>query len=64
MTIRESKINIHLCQECGDGFEVGDEVVSLSDGTVYGPEDVMINSERYWHLECYREAKRKGKWMN
>lgn len=46
-------VQIHLCQKCKDGFEAGDEVVSLSDGNVDTDVSYDVNNRRFWHRDCF-----------
>lgn len=50
---RYQHVRIHLCESCGDGFQAGDEVVSLSDGYVDENEDYDVSNRRFWHRDCF-----------
>jgi len=52
-------VNIHLCKECGDEFKKGDEVVCLSDGVVNEDSNFDASNRRFWHRDCFPEAKFK-----
>lgn len=53
---RYRHVRIHLCESCGDGFEAGDEVVSLSDGYVDEHQDYDVSNRRFWHRDCFTPA--------
>jgi len=48
-------VGIYQCQSCGEGFEVGDELVSLSDGFADEDEDFAVENRRFWHRECWEK---------
>lgn len=50
---RYPHVDIHLCKSCGDAFEPGDEVVSLSDGHVDENERYDVSNRRFWHRDCF-----------
>lgn len=53
------KVNIHLCEECRDCFESGDELVCLSDGFANDYVEYDVNNRRFWHRSCFPEAELK-----
>ena len=50
-------VGIYQCQSCGEGFEVGDELVSLSDGFADEDEDFAVENRRFWHRECWKNSR-------
>jgi len=51
-------IRVHLCKECGEGFERGQEVVCVSDGHVDEEQDYSVRNRRFWHYGCFPESAR------
>jgi len=51
-----SHVRAHLCEGCGHGFEVGDDLVALSDG--YTDEDMSyeVSNLRFFHSDCWRNS--------
>lgn len=47
---------MHLCDECGAEFEVGDELVSLSDGVVDEETSYQAENIRFFHKECWKNS--------
>jgi len=50
-------VGIYQCQSCGEGFEVGDELVSLSDGFTDEDEDFAVENRRFWHCDCWKNSR-------
>jgi hypothetical protein len=50
-------LRVHLCQSCGEGFEAGDKLVSLSDGFSDKNEDYAVENRRFWHRDCWRNSR-------
>ena len=50
-------VRVHLCNGCKEGFEAGDELVSLTDGYADENEDYEVENRRFWHLECWRNSR-------
>lgn len=52
------RTTIHLCEECGEPFEPGQEVVSITDGHVNRDEEYDTSNRWFWHYGCFPESAR------
>ena len=48
-------IDIYLCKECKEFFELGDEIISLSEGYVDSYNRHNVDNRIIYHIECWEK---------